>query len=255
MQGLHQKVVVVAGSATGIGAVTAKRLAAAGVCVVVGDRNGAGAASLVEEIAADGGNATAFTFDISVETDCQNLIAHAVETFGGLDGLFNVAADTSPGTLGRDTNLLDVPVEVWKRTLDVDLTGYFYTSRAALPALLERGGGAIVNTISGLVLQGDPVRVAYGAAKGGVVPLTKHIATRWGKDGIRCNAIAPGFVLTEQGLTNVPADEHQRLLEMVRSPRLGRAEDIAAMAAFLLSDDGAWINGQVYPVNGGTGLR
>jgi len=255
VNGLQNKVIIVAGGATGIGAATSRRLAAAGARVVVGDRNEEGAAATAATIADDGGRADPFAFDIADLDSCGRLVEFAVSTHGGLDGLFNVAADTSPGTLGRDTDLLSVPIDVWHRTLEVDLTGYFHTARQALPALLERGGGSIVNTVSGLVLNGDPIRVAYGAAKGGVIPLTRHIATRWGKDGIRCNAIAPGFVLTDQGTTNVSAEEQERLLGMVRSPRLGRPDDIAAMASFLLSDDGSWINGQLYPVNGGTGLR
>jgi NAD(P)-dependent dehydrogenase (short-subunit alcohol dehydrogenase family) len=102
---------------------------------------------------------------------------------------------------------------------------------------------------------GEPVRVAYAMTKSGVNALVRHIASRWGKDGIRCNAIAPGFVTTETSLASIPAPEQDRLREMIRSKRFGHPRDIAAMAAFLLSDDGAWVNGQIYPVNGGTGLR
>jgi NAD(P)-dependent dehydrogenase (short-subunit alcohol dehydrogenase family) len=161
----------------------------------------------------------------------------------------------SEGTLGRDTNVVDVPIDVWHRSLAVNLTGYFYTCRHVIPRLLERGGGAIVNTISGLVLNGDPNRVSYGASKAGSLALTRHIASRWGREGIRCNLVAPGFVTTDNALSRIPDDEQQRLSAMIRSPRFGRPEDIAAMVAFLLSDDGEWINGQVHAVNGGTGLR
>ncbi|MCP9964930.1 SDR family NAD(P)-dependent oxidoreductase [Actinomadura madurae] len=173
----------------------------------------------------------------------------------GIDGLFNVAADLSADTLGRDADLLSVPVEVWHRSLAVNLTGYFYTARHAVPRLLERGGGAIVNTISGLVLNGDRGRVSYGASKSGLLAMSKHIATRWGKEGIRCNVVAPGMVLTDNSMAMIGEQERAAVLEMLRSPRFGEPEDIAAAVTFLLSEDGSWINGQVLPVNGGTGLR
>jgi NAD(P)-dependent dehydrogenase (short-subunit alcohol dehydrogenase family) len=246
MRGLAGKVIIVAGGATGIGAATARRLAEEGAKVVVGDLNGDAAQATAEAI---GGRH--LQFDISSEEDCKKLVAHALQEFGGLDGLFNVAADTSKGTLGRDSDLLTVPLDVWQRTLDVNLTGSFLMARSALPALRERGGGAIVNTLSGLVFYGDRGRPAYLASKGGLVALTRHIATRWGKDGIRCNAVAPGFVLTEQVEHNVPQAERDMVLSVNKSPRHGRPEDIAATVAFLLSDDAEWINGQMHLVNGG----
>ncbi|URM93825.1 SDR family oxidoreductase [Actinomadura madurae] len=255
MRGLQDKVIVVAGGATGIGAATARRLAEEGAKVVIGDINPTGAKDTVEEIRAHGGHAVAHEFDISSEESCAALMAAAVEAFGGIDGLFNVAADLSADTLGRDADLLSVPVEVWHRSLAVNLTGYFYTARHAVPRLLERGGGAIVNTISGLVLNGDRGRVSYGASKSGLLAMSKHIATRWGKEGIRCNVVAPGMVLTDNSMAMIGEQERAAVLEMLRSPRFGEPEDIAAAVTFLLSEDGSWINGQVLPVNGGTGLR
>jgi NAD(P)-dependent dehydrogenase (short-subunit alcohol dehydrogenase family) len=255
MRDLDGKVVVVAGGATGIGAASARRLADEGAHVVIGDLNEAGAQETVEGIRQAGGEARAFRFDISDDASSGELIRYAVTEFGGVDGLFNVAADLRAEILGRDTDLLDVPLEVWHRTLAVNLTGYLYTMRHALPELLKRGGGAIVNTISGLVLNGDRQRPAYGASKGGVVTLTKHVASRWGKDGVRCNAVAPGMVLTDNSLRNISAEERQAITARVPSPRLGKPEDLAAMVALLMSQDGEWINGQVLAVNGGTGLR
>jgi NAD(P)-dependent dehydrogenase (short-subunit alcohol dehydrogenase family) len=255
MRGLEGKVVVVAGGATGIGAEAAKRLASEGARIVVGDINADAAEATAAGIRRAGGKATVVGFDIAQDDSCRALMERAVELYGAVDGLFNVAADLSPGTLGRDTDLLSVPLEVWRRTLDVNLTGYMQTARHAVPHLLARRGGAIVNTISGLVLTGDPARPAYGASKGGVVTLTKHIASRWGREGIRCNAVAPGLVVTEQSWRSVSDEEKERIRAMVRSNRLGRPEDIAAIVAFLISDDGSWINGQTLAVNGGAGLR
>lgn len=255
MRGLSGKVFVVAGGASGIGAATARRLAEEGAAVVVGDLNEPGADDTAQRISDGGGTATSVGFDIADEQSCAHLMSRAVEEFGGLDGLYNVAADLSPETLGSDTDVVSVSVDVWQRTLAVNLTGYFYTCRHAVPLLVERGGGAIVNTISGLVLFGDRERVSYGASKAGSLALTRHIASRWGREGIRCNVIAPGFVATKQVLASVSEQERERLADMLRSPRFGTPDDIAASVAFLLSDDAAWINGQLHVVNGGTGLR
>lgn len=255
MRGLDGKTMLLAGSATGIGAETALRLGAEGAHVVLGDINVAGAEEIAARIVAAGGIATAVEFDIADGDSCAGLVAAALDAYGRLDGLFNVAAELSAENFSRDTDLLTVPLEVWRRTLDVNLTGYLQTTRHALPHILERGGGAVVNTVSGLLLNGDPSRPAYGASKGGLVALTRHVASRWGTEGIRCNAIAPGFVTTDTSLASIPAPEQDRLRTMIRANRFGHPRDIAAMATFLLSDDGAWVNGQILPVNGGTGLR
>lgn len=255
MRGLADKVAVVAGGGSGIGAATALRLAEEGASVVVGDLNPDGARVTAAGIVEGGGRAIPVEFDIADEASCAELIAAGAREYGGIDGLFNVAADVSEANLGRDTDVVDVPLDVWHRSLAVNLTGTFFMCRHGIPALLERGGGAIVNTISGLVLNGDPKRVSYGASKAGLLALTRHIASRWGREGIRCNVVAPGFVTTDNSESRIPPEEQARLAEMVRSPRFGRAEDIAATVAFLLSDDGEWINGQLHVVNGGTGLR
>lgn len=255
MRGLKDTVAVIAGGGSGIGAATARRLADEGAQVVVGDINADNAKQVADSITAAGGSAAPAEFDISDEDSCAELMATAMRTFGSIHGLYNVAADLSPGTFGRDTDILDIPVEVWQRTLDVNLTGYFYTCRHAIPHMLAGGSGSIVNTISGLVLVGDPGHVGYGASKAGSMALTKHVASRWGRAGIRCNLVAPGFIMTERGEEIIPAEQRARLAEMLRSHRFGTAEDVAAMVAFLLSSDGEWINGQLHVVNGGTGLR
>lgn len=255
MRDLDGKAIVVAGGGSGIGAATARRLAAEGAYVVVGDVNLTGAEAVAEEVRAAGGVARAVEFDLADETSIAALIRHSVDEFGGVDGLFNVGAELRPEIFGRDTNVLDLDLDVWHRTIAVNLTGYLHTMRHALPEILRRGGGAIVNTISGLILNGDAQRPAYGASKGGVVTLTRHVASRWGKDGVRCNAVAPGMVLTDNSLANISAREREAIMAQVRSPRLGKAEDLAGMVALLMSADGEWVNGQVLAVNGGTGLR
>jgi NAD(P)-dependent dehydrogenase (short-subunit alcohol dehydrogenase family) len=254
MKGLRDKVIIVAGGASGIGAATAKRLGTEGAIVVVGDINATDAEKTAIEIESAGGRAMPFSFDLSIEESCADLVSATVREYGGVDGLFNVAADLRPEIFGRDTNVVDVPLDVWQRTLDVNLTGYFYTCRHVIPRLLERGGGAIVNTSTGLVLSGDPERVSYGASKAALLALTRHIASRWGKQGIRSNSIAPGLVLTDLALNMISLEEQEHVASMLRSPRHGKPEDIAAMATFLLSEDAEWINGQLHLVNGGYGL-
>lgn len=251
MSRLAGKVVVIAGGASGIGAATARRVGEEQAKVVVADVDRDGAELTAEGIRAAGGDAQALVFDFADETSVTALFEAAVAAYGGIDGLFNVGADLRPETIGRDSNLLDVPLDVWQRTLEVNLSGYLLTMRQAIPLLLERGGGAIVNTVSGLILRGDRERPSYGASKGALVPLTRHVALRWGKQGIRCNTLAPGVVLTENQLQTISDEQRAAIMETLPSPRFGRPEDLAAMAALLLSDEGEWINGQLIAVNGG----
>ena len=252
MRGLKGKVAVVAGAAPGnIGAATAVRLAQEGAIVVAADLNEAAARSVADQIQASGGKAIARAFDITDEASYRDLVDVTLKEFGRLDGLFNVAADLSAGTVGRDSDVISIPLDVWRHTIDVTLTGYMYGIRHALPIMIGQGSGAIVNTMSSIVWMGEDRRVAYQAAKAGLYGLTRHTATLGGKRGVRCNALAPGVILTGAALANTTAEYRQGILASVRSPRLGVPEDIAAMVAFLFSDDAAYVNGQTILVDGG----
>lgn len=176
MRGLTDKTFLVAGGATGIGAATAKRLAAEGASVAIGDNNIAGATATAEQIAASGGRAIAIEFDLADERSVQRLVQTTITEFGALHGLHNVGADLSEDNLGRDSTILDTGMDVWHRTLDVNLLGYVRTICAVLPHLLDHGGGSIVNTSSGAALGSDPAHVAYGASKAAVNHLTRHVA-------------------------------------------------------------------------------
>ena len=171
--------------------------------------------------------------------------------FGGVDGLFNVGADLSPNTVGRDGDLLELDPAVWRRTFEVNLLGYAHACRAVIPQFLNQGGGAIVNTSSNAAFLGEATRPAYAASKAGVNALTRHIAARWGKDGIRCNGVSPGLVLTEAVQQGMSEKMKAGGLAATRSPRLGMPADLASTAAFLLSDDAEWINGQTWSIDGG----
>jgi NAD(P)-dependent dehydrogenase (short-subunit alcohol dehydrogenase family) len=255
MHGLKGKTIIVAGGATGIGAGTAKRLAEEGAAVAVGDINIAGAKATVDQITAEGGSAIAVEFDLADEQSIAQLVDNTIAEFGGVHGLHNVGADLSAENLGRDTHLLDTDLDVWNRTLDVNLLGYVRTIRAVLPHLLEQGGGSIVNTSSGGSLGSDPMHVAYNASKAAVNQLTRHVANNWGGNGIRCNGLMPGLVIGEtqerQGLQNLRGV----FIQMARTTRLGRPSDMAGITAFLLSDEAEWINGQVWYIGGASHMR
>ena len=254
LTGLSGKVAVVAGGATGIGAATATRLAAEGCLVVVGDVAVDTARGTADKIIVAGGTATAVGFDLADPDSVAALLDTAELTYGGIDGVFAVGADM--GAIRADTDIVDIDLDVWDRVMSVNLRGYVATMKHAIPRLLARGGGAIVNMSSAAAFQGEPARPAYATAKAGIGALTRHVASRWGKEGIRCNAVAPGFTATE-AIQSAPQwpELQTAALKRIRGPRVGAPDDVAALVAFLLSQEGEWINGQVINIDGGTVLR
>lgn len=254
LRGLEGTAAVVAGGATGLGAATAARLGAEGVRVVVGDIAIRGAEHTADRIRADGGTATAIEFDLAEPASVARLIDAAVSTYGGIDSLFTVGADMA--ALRGDSDVVDIDLDLWDRVMTVNLRGYVAAMKYTIPHLLDRGGGAIVNMSSAAAFQGEPTRPAYATAKAGIGALTRHVASRWGKHRIRCNAVAPGFTATD-AIRSAPQwpDLEALALKRIRSDRVGAPDDVAALVAFLCSDEGAWINGQVLNVDGGTILR
>ena len=245
---------MVAGGGTGIGAATAERLAAEGCVVVVGDVMSVAAKGVADRILNAGGTATAIAFDLAEPQSIADLIAGAASVHGGVDLLFNVGADMR--VLRNDTDVVDIELDVWDRTMTVSLRGYLCLMKHAIPHMLARDGGVIVNMSSAAAFQGEPSRPAYATAKAGIGALTRHVASRWGKDNIRCNAVAPGFTATE-AIRSAPQwpELEASALQRMRSTRVGEPHDVAAIVAFLMSDEGAWINGQTINVDGGTILR
>lgn len=253
MRGLANKVFVIAGGGSGIGEATAQRLAEEGATVVIGDLDAGHAHQVAARLAATGARAIGMSFDITVEESVLGLIEAAVDTFGGLDGIHVNAADIAG--LAGDTDAVTVPLPTFDRTLAVNLRGHLLCTRHALPELLKRGGGSLVYTSSGAAFMGEPQRLAYAVSKNGLHGLLRHVASRWGKDGIRANAVAPGLVITDSNRHMMSPEACAAVLGITRSPRLGEPRDIAAMVAFLMSDDGEWINGQVLSVDGGVTMR
>ena len=257
MNGLAGKIIVVAGAAGGIGLASAHRLAAHGAKVALGDINASSAEDAARQIRDAGGDAIAIHYDQADEASTAALVEQAVTHFGGLDGLHANAADLRPEIFGRDVDVLRMDVAIWERVLRVNLIGYATLIRSALPHLLKRGGGSIVCTTTSThspPIGRDEAPVAYSASKAGVNAMCRQVASRWGQEGIRCNAVAPGVVLTETAKTVMPPSFIDELKAGLRSQRLGIPDDIAGAVAFLLSDDGAWVNGQVWGVNGGAYL-
>jgi len=253
MDGLKNKVIVIAG-AGGISDGTAKFLGSYGAKIVVGDIIIGNAERCVKVAQDAGGDGIAIQMDISKEEDVKNLIGLAIDTFGEINGLFNVAANIAPNEVAKDTDPVDIDLKVWQRNIDINLTGYLLTSKYAIPHILNAGGGSIVNTISDAVYAGMHDKVAYSVTKAGIGALTRNIAARYGKQGIRCNAVSPGLVLTESGIQN-SGHLVDMVLQMIPAPRVGAPKDMGSIVAFLLSGLSEWITGQTICVDGGAIMR
>jgi len=255
MERLVGKAIIVFGSGTGIGAATVRRLASEGARVCAADINIQAAEALAAELAGRGSDVFAAHFDITDEHSVGQVTAAAVARLGRLDGAHINAADLR--IIFQDSDAVAQDLAVFERTLAVNLRGHLLCTRAVLPHLLASGAGAIVYTSSGAGDSGEPTRPAYAMAKSGLNALMRHVASRWGRQGITANCVAPGFTLTAelQAAGQVPPAFIEQALARTPAPRLGRSEDIAGVVAMLLSEDGRWINGQVYHINGGALMR
>ncbi|MDB5425239.1 MAG: family oxidoreductase [Phenylobacterium sp.] len=248
MRRLEGKIALITGGAGGIGAATGRRLTDEGATVVLADINLQRATTAADEI---GRGASAVQYDAEDVASIEAMVATTVERHGRLDILHNNAAITTPEIQLLDTTAPDIPLETWDRVMAVNLRAYLAASKHAIPVMLANGGGAIINTASGSAMVGDLSRIAYGTSKAGILAMTRYIATQHGRQGIRCNAIAPGLILTEASKQAVP-ELIALISNHVLTPRLGRPEDVAAVVAFLASEDAGFINGETIVCNGGS---
>lgn len=251
MRGLSGKIGVVAGGGRGIGAATAMRLADEGALVVVGDINEAWAKDSAAAITQKGGKAIGVYLDGTSADSQKAIVAAALAEFGGLDFFHSNLAGGTEG----DVDALNCPEDVFDRSVAINLKSHLLATQAALPILLERGGGAMIYTSSGAASGASPWQVAYPMTKNGIHALARHVASKWGKDGIRANVICPGLIMTEAVAQHLSEAQVDDLRQRTPSPRLGKPDDIAGAVAFLASDDGIFVNGQVWHVNGGTQMR
>lgn len=251
MRGLEGKVGIIAGGGRGIGAATAHRLAEEGAHVVIGDIEGDWARKVAEEIEAKGGKATGVDLDGTSPESQAAIVQSALDTYGTLNFYHSNLAG---GTVG-DVDALNCSLEVLDNSWAINAKSHFIATQVALPAMLERDGGAMIYTSSGAASGGAPWQVAYPMTKNAIHALARHVASKWGKKGIRANVICPGVVLTEAVKIHMTDEQVDGALRRVPHERLGDPGDIAGAIAFLASEDGAWVNGQVWHVNGGMQMR
>ncbi len=237
---------VVTGAARGIGAAVARRLAAEGARLALADIEADALETLAADLRGRGASVVTGRFDTRDSTATDAFVAEANATFGGLAGAVPCAG------VARAGRAEDMDDETFERVLSINLTGVFYTCRAVGRVLLERGKGAIVTLASITAKGGQPGRANYAASKFGLVGLTKTLAVEWGGRGVRVNAVAPNGVDTPMIRDGIPAGFLETvMLDRTPQGRLARPEEIAAVIAFLLSDDAAYVNGAILEVDGG----
>jgi NAD(P)-dependent dehydrogenase (short-subunit alcohol dehydrogenase family) len=249
---LSGKVAVVTGGASGQGRAATEMFAGQGARVVVADIDANGAARVADAI---GGAAVGV--DVAQEADVRDMIAFACDRFGGVDILFNNAGvGFSASPRYKMASITETPAEAWDAILDINLKGVAMGCKHAIPKMLERGGGAIINNSSINGIAGVNGADAYTAAKGGIVSLTRVLAADWGPRNIRVNCICPGPVRTPMISALLEEEGFRRAMtEAVPMGRVGTAEEIAAVAVFLATPAAGYINGAILPVDGGWSAR
>ncbi len=251
---LDGKVTIITGGGGGMGRVAARLFAAQGAKVVVAEYGDAAGAQTVEEVRAAGGEATAIKVDVSKDADAKAMVDHALSTYGRLDCLYNNAGIMPEA----DHSVTDTDVDTWDAVMAVNVRGVYLGCKYAVPAMIESGGGSIINIASFVAIVGCSVpQDAYTASKGAVLALTRSLAVQFGPNGIRTNAICPGPVETPLLMDWLVKDEAAKQLRLARNPtgRFGKPEEIVQMAIYLASDESRWTNGASLVVDGGISVN
>jgi 3-oxoacyl-[acyl-carrier protein] reductase len=243
---LTERVVLVTGSSRGIGAEVAVKAAAEGAVVAIHYQRSAEAAEqTLARVHDAGGQGATFAADIAEGPQAEALVHAVIERFGRVDGLVNNAGRTLVGPF------LEIEPAQWDEVIATDLSAAFHTCRAALPSMVERGSGSIVNIASRLGQMGIAETAAYSAAKAGLIGLTRALAREFGPRGVRVNAVAPGVTVTEMTTDLVDSEEGRRRLRDMPLGRFGRADEVADSVIFLLSDASSLYLGQTLNPNAG----
>jgi NAD(P)-dependent dehydrogenase (short-subunit alcohol dehydrogenase family) len=246
---LEGKVAIVTGGAGNLGSACARLLAIEGAVVIVSDLPGVDVKSVVDDIVQSGGQAIGHQGDVSHEPDVIDMVGTSLSEHGRLDVLINVAAAMS--LVVRDEGLDTMSVDTWDRVMAVNVRGPMLSCKHAIPAMLSQGAGSIVNFASTAAFVGDDGRIAYATSKAALLGFTRSIATTYGKEGIRCNAVAPGSVWSEATKAHMGHEQLDLMNRTRLTPRLGVPDDIAHMVVYLASDKSTYITGQTFLVDGG----
>lgn len=248
---LKDKVCIITGVGSGMGRVATLMFCAQGARVIAADlASGPGEETVAMAREAGKGEATFVRADVSHEDDCANLVREATRRYGRLDALYNNAGIMPEA----DHSVVDTPVEAWDLVQSVNLKSIYLCCKHAIPAMIESGGGSVVNIASFVALLGCSVpQDSYTASKGAIISLTKSLAVQFGPKGVRSNAICPGPIETPLLMEWLLSDPAAKALRLNRIPmgRFGRAEDIVYMAIYLASDESTWTNGATLVVDGG----
>ena len=248
---LENKIAVITGGASGIGEAGTRIFAKEGAEVIILDVNEEAGNALSKELSAKGHKVWFIKTDISKEEDVKSAFGKIEEKYGRIDALYNNA---SVFLGGRDSGIAELETDIWKKVLSINLDGTYYCSKYAIPLMKEKGG-AIINTASSAGVSGIPGCAAYTATKGATVTLTRSMAVDYGKYNIRTNCIAPAAIETEmvkESNLNDPAFDNEFFLKQITPlRRWGKPSDVANLACFLASDEGAYLNGTVIPCDGG----
>jgi NAD(P)-dependent dehydrogenase (short-subunit alcohol dehydrogenase family) len=242
---LTGKVAIITGASRGIGAAAARTFAAAGATVVLAARDGQALAAVAQDVSAAGGRALAVPTDVGDPTSVERLVTQTLDAFGRLDAAFNNA-----GGGHMPTALADVAVDDFDHAVRVNLRGVFLCMKYEIPAMLESGGGAIVNMSSTAGLRGVRGIAGYVAGKHGIIGLTKSAALDYAARNIRVNAVAPGPIRTDR-ISQLSEEAREPIVRAVPLGRIGRPEEVGALAAWLCSDQAAFITGATIPIDGG----